>query len=284
MSSIARGVSDTGVLRPDRLPTFARLVAPDAVSVVLGHVWIPEWDLPGGVVLTQSVLAHPATNVVIQPGGSVVAGAGTRASTRDLAGRGWAVGLLLRPAGVEVLGLDPRPLVDAELPVGARLGRTRGAGPVRDVGLPGFEAVEAEVVALMSAAGGGPGRHARVLDAVVAWLTSLPEPSDAGLRANDLADLVEHDASVTTVEALAARLGVSARTTERLARRYVGTSPGAMVRRRRLQRAAARLREDPALALATVAAETGYSDQAHFTRDFRAVVGSTPSRYRAALG
>jgi transcriptional regulator GlxA family with amidase domain len=122
-----------------------------------------------------------------------------------------------------------------------------------------------------------------VLAVVVSWLAGMPAPSAAAVQAGALADLVEDDPSVLSVQDLAARLGISTRTAERLARRYIGTAPGAMIRRRRLQRAAARLREDTSVSFAALAAETGYADQAHFSRDFRAVVGSTPTQYRAAL-
>ena len=90
------------------------------------------------------------------------------------------------------------------------------------------------------------------------------------------------DPSVHTPEQAATRLAVSVRTLQRMAHRYVGLSPAAMIRRRRLQEAAERIRSDPGADLATVAADLGYADQAHLANDFRAVLGFTPSAYRAA--
>jgi AraC-like DNA-binding protein len=55
-----------------------------------------------------------------------------------------------------------------------------------------------------------------------------------------------------------------------------------MIRRRRLQEAAQRLREGPDVRLADVAADLGYADQAHLANDFRALLGLTPSEYRSA--
>lgn len=49
----------------------------------------------------------------------------------------------------------------------------------------------------------------------------------------------------------------------------------------RLERAKALLVSD-ACALTEVAAETGFSDQAHFTKVFRKHVGTTPARWRKA--
>jgi AraC-like DNA-binding protein len=54
-----------------------------------------------------------------------------------------------------------------------------------------------------------------------------------------------------------------------------------MIRRRRLQEAAQRLREQPDTELAALAAELGYADQAHLAGDFRTVLGFTPSSYRS---
>jgi len=67
---------------------------------------------------------------------------------------------------------------------------------------------------------------------------------------------------------------------QRLARRYVGLTPLAMIRRRRLQEAAQQLRINPRISLAELAAQLGYADQAHLSTDFRAVLGFTPSAYR----
>jgi AraC-like DNA-binding protein len=52
-----------------------------------------------------------------------------------------------------------------------------------------------------------------------------------------------------------------------------------VVQRYRLHEAAERLAADEQLDLATLAVELGYFDQAHFARDFKAIVGSPPNRY-----
>lgn len=101
-----------------------------------------------------------------------------------------------------------------------------------------------------------------------------------GRLANAMAGLIDGDATVLQVSDAATRLGVSPRTLQRLARRYVGLTPVAMIRRRRLQEAAERLRNDPDANIAAVAADLGYRDHAHLAGDFRAVLGFTPSTYR----
>jgi AraC-like DNA-binding protein len=57
-----------------------------------------------------------------------------------------------------------------------------------------------------------------------------------------------------------------------------GTSPYRYLVMRRLDEARARMHQGAALA--EVACETGFADQAHFTRAFKAAFGLTPARYR----
>jgi transcriptional regulator GlxA family with amidase domain len=71
----------------------------------------------------------------------------------------------------------------------------------------------------------------------------------------------------------------SVRSLQRLFAAYVGVSPKAVLARYRLQDAAAAIDQGAVDDLAVLAAELGWFDQAHFSRDFRAVVGTTPSAY-----
>lgn len=74
------------------------------------------------------------------------------------------------------------------------------------------------------------------------------------------------------------------RTMHRLAEQYIGLTPHALIRRRRLQEAAEHIRADPSVSLSTVAVAHGFSDQAHFAREFQRFLGQTPREYRGASG
>jgi transcriptional regulator GlxA family with amidase domain len=64
--------------------------------------------------------------------------------------------------------------------------------------------------------------------------------------------------------------------------REVGLAPKPTARLVRFDRAKSLLkRRAGAGTVADVAAATGYADQAHFTREFRALAGSTPTRWLA---
>jgi len=84
------------------------------------------------------------------------------------------------------------------------------------------------------------------------------------------------------VTAAVANSGLSHRQFIAQFRRAVGLAPKAYLRVLRFQHALRRLRrgETP---LVSVAADAGYSDQAHFTREFIEFSGVTPTVYRSRL-
>ena len=78
--------------------------------------------------------------------------------------------------------------------------------------------------------------------------------------------------------------GFSHRRFLQLFRQGVGLAPKTYLRVRRFQRVLPVLRSDPALSLAALAADMGYSDQSHFNREFMAFSGVTPLVYRQRMG
>ena len=90
------------------------------------------------------------------------------------------------------------------------------------------------------------------------------------------------DPAVVRVDELAARHAMSPRTLQRLFRRYVGVSPKWVLQRYRLHEAAERIAEGRDGDWAATALELGYFDQAHFIRDFKALIGTSPAQYAAA--
>lgn len=257
--------SARGVLYPERLPTFHRLAPPAPAADLVRWFWVPEWDLPPGQTSRQDTIAYPASNLVVEPDLVGFAGPTTHRSHRDLTGRGWAVGALLRPAAVSALVDDPSDARDRYLPLD----------------LPDLHAAVREAMCSDNASDGADRRRIRAVHAFADWLHGrVPSISAEARLANTVTDLIDGDSTVLRLEDVASRLGVSPRTVQRVAKRYVGLPPAAMIRRRRLQEAAERIRTEPGLDLAAIAADLGYADQAHLTNDFRTVLGHTPSRYR----
>lgn len=254
-----------GVLYPARLPQFHRLPPPAEAAELVAWFWIPEWDIAPGRSSRQEVVSFPALNLVVDPHAVTLSGATTRASHRDLRGSGWAVGALLRPAAVAALIDDPASLVDAERVLDERFGDVAG--------------LRERVVEAM---GTGEGHRERAVAEFARWLAARAGAvDDSSRQANALMDALMGEDAALTPEEEATRLAVSVRTLQRMTHRHVGLSPAAMIRRRRLQEAARRVREQPGTDLASLAAELGYADHAHLTRDFRAVLGVAPRVYRS---
>jgi AraC-like DNA-binding protein len=115
---------------------------------------------------------------------------------------------------------------------------------------------------------------------------------DAALVSQAVAHL-GHDAAVR-VSDVAAALGVGERRLERMFNRAVGVPPKVFHRMRRCCEAARRIRHacgehrrtalersDAPCNWSAIASDSGYADQAHFIREFRALTAVTPVAYAA---
>lgn len=259
--------SSSGVLYPEHLPEFHRYLAPPELEHVFRWIWIPQWNLPAGTVSRQHVLPYPAANLVCDETTLTLVGPTTGSSVKELQGRGWSVGVLLRPAALGKIHKHPHLIQDTSTPfAAAELQTAISAAMSHAIGAPDDEAeIARESVAKI----------------IAAWSNKhLSHFDDTALLANQMETLIATDREITRVEHLASHLHVSIRTVQRIAHRFVGLSPLAMIRRYRLQEAAQRLRDDPSLTIAQIASELGYADHAHLSTDFRRVLGESPQRYR----
>lgn len=84
------------------------------------------------------------------------------------------------------------------------------------------------------------------------------------------------------VSELAQVAGLSMSHFARAFKNSVGVTPQSFIRRRRIERAKTLL-ADTSAALAQVAQDCGFCDQAHLTRAFHDLVGQPPSRWRKSL-
>lgn len=223
------------------------------------HVWVARWHLPPSEVRTQLVLTYPGCNAVISAGGADLFGPVPRVDRRELEGCGQVLGILLQPAATHVMSpVPPVQLAGKNVPL--------AGAPWR------------EVSALLA---DGEDRTAALAALLQDWLADrLPLVDDGGRLVNRVCRLVESDSGILTVGNLARRAGIPRRSLHRLLSTRVGVSASWLIERRRLQEAATRLREEPELPLAALAADLGYADQAHLTRRFQAMIGLTPGQLR----
>ncbi|GAA0361397.1 helix-turn-helix domain-containing protein [Actinoallomurus spadix] len=245
----------------ERFQVAHRAPAADLAWLADYH-WILRWDLGEGGTHRQRVLTHPSVHLTfISDGRARVDGVVRGVFTETIEGRGRVIGVRFRPGGLRpILGAPVSTITDRRVPVEGIFGR------------------EARAVA----------------DAIIA----TPEPGDAILLAEDLlrsaapdrpdplvleasavVDRIAADPALTRVDRLAAAAGVSTRRLQRLFADYVGVGPKWVIRRYRMQDAADRAAHGTDVDWADVAADLGYADQAHFTRDFTATIGMSPARY-----
>jgi AraC-like DNA-binding protein len=90
----------------------------------------------------------------------------------------------------------------------------------------------------------------------------------------------EEDRGLNRAEDLAERASMSLRSLQRLFTEYVGAGPKWVVTRFRILDAAAAAHGGEPVQWAALAADLGFTDQAHLTRAFTAVVGTPPATYR----
>ena len=280
----ATGTTATGTTAPADDPTRRGLLHPaeteqtadlrrdapvaEALQPFVERYWSVRWDRTGQPPFRSEVLSHPSVNVAVEAGTAPrfgfplpavhVHGVVTRRFTIDLVGVGRTIAVKFRPGGFAAFTgvLPARNTV-------ALLGDELGLDPsalVRDV------LAEEEHDASVA-----------VLDAALAPLA--PEPPPAYLDLLELLDAMIADRSLIRVEQVAALGAMSVRSLQRLFAGFVGVSPKAVLARYRLQDAAATIDVGTSVDLAELAASLGWFDQAHFSRDFRAVVGVPPSAY-----
>lgn len=244
----------------ERFDTWRRPPAP-ALGELVEHCWRVRWDVPGPEPYVQHTLSNASTHLCVEVGRSRIQGVTTGRFTRRLAGRGHVFGVKFRPAGFRpFLGSAVAPLTDGSLPVGAVFGRD-GDDYVR------------RVLAL------GDDDEAAADTADAFLLARLPAPDPMVAEVNRLVALIVGERGITRVDHVVELAGVGKRTLQRLFHEYVGVSPKWVIQRYRLHEAAQRLAEEPGVALADLALDLGYCDQAHFVRDFKSVVGRPPAAY-----
>jgi AraC-like DNA-binding protein len=267
-------VTARGVLRPAETAQVAGLrrdhpVAPELQPFVERY-WSVRWDRTGQVPFRSEVLSHPSVNVSVESGthprfghelpAVLVHAVITRRFVVDLIGVGRVTAVKFRPGGFSAF-------------TGARPVRNTVTLLGRELGVPA-DALRREVLA-----GDDDETRAGVLDAALAPLA--PTPPVTYLELLGLLGRMAADRGLVRVDQVAALGGVSARTLQRLFASFVGVSPKAVLARYRLQDAAAAIDAGEVDDLASLAASLGWFDQAHFSRDFRSVVGVTPSAYLA---
>jgi len=209
--------------------------------------WIVSWD--HARPYRQKLVPYPNVHLVFRDGGAYVRGVGTGHRIEVLAGTGGLFGVTFRVGAF-------RPILGA--PVADLTDRRIDAVPLFGPDLP------------------DPPEVATVEDYL---RRRLPEPDPRAAEAAAIVARIAAGPEITRVDVLAADLGTSVRRLQRLFAEYVGVGPKWVIRRYRLHEVTERLAAGVPIDWAVLAADLGYTDQAHFVHDFTDIFGEPPTWY-----
>lgn len=239
--------------------TYREIAPPPRLAPFVECVWTREVAadycervLPDGcvdILLSRTPRGRTAAAVV---------GAMTRPHLVPLEAGTTLLGVRFHPGMAACLACDLEPLQNRTIPLAAVWGEAE-----RDL-VQGVQQGQAPE---------------RIMDVLEERLT---ERSPLGRVERALGELTGRRGQLT-VEDLARAAGTSERQLRRTCLRQTGLAPKQLARILRFRHAAERLTQGRGReGLATVAAACGYADQAHMTRDFRALAGLTPGRFALA--
>ncbi|MCA9552793.1 MAG: AraC family transcriptional regulator [Myxococcales bacterium] len=255
----ARGLVSSRV-SGERVEVATFAPSPDLAPYVADY-WASRWDLPPEAPHRVELLADPSVHIVFETEQSRVVGLSTQLWRRELRGRSFVRAVKLRPGAAQ-----------AFLPCAASH-LTDRITPFLEL-FPDATALEPQVLA--------PADDEAGLLHIEAWLRArvrTPEDPKVALATRVVAHIAAHP-EVTSAAVLADAFELHPRVLQRRFRDHVGASPKWAIRRARPQEAALRLEAGWEGSLADLAAELGYADHAHLTRDFQSATGRAPASFR----
>ncbi len=256
-----KGILHVSVNEP--MMGLERFEPSNPLTPFIEHYWSVTWEQQPRVL--RETVPHPSVHMVFEPGNSQLHGIHLKRFSRWIEGSGRVYGVKFRPGGF-------RPFYQNDVRI-----LTNTIIHPATVFNSAIDELETEIAELNSAEA--------AFDRIDTFLTRLrPKATEEVNLANQIVQVISSDRAITRVEMISEEFGIGLRKLQRLFLGYVGVSPKWVIQRFRLIEAAERMRETAAqVDFAMLALELGYSDQSHFIRDFKVMVGMTPAQYRASL-
>ncbi|MFJ9953265.1 DUF6597 domain-containing transcriptional factor [Kitasatospora sp. NPDC091207] len=253
-----------GVLHPGQAAAVISLTRHDPAPELARFVefyWLVRWNRHGRPAYEQKVLVHPNVHLVFEAPSARVYGVSRSLFIRRLEGAGHVLGAKFRPGGF-------RPFID------------RPVADLADQAVPATEVFGLGTDRLNDEVLRDTGDPSAVASRVNSFLlTRMPAPDPVAEQIAAMVERITGSPDLRRVDQVAEEFGITVRRLQRLFAEYVGAAPKWVLRRARLHEAAERADQGTDIDWATLAVDLGYADQAHFTRDFTATVGTSPVRY-----
>lgn len=234
-------------------------IAPDAaLAEFVDYFWLVRWHAQDQH--QQQVVPQPRVHVATERGRLLVHGISREPFFRTLHGSGHVLGAAFHAGGF-------RPLLRRSL--GTISGSVASA---HDVLGHDDRPVSARIL--------DTDETGEMVTALQEYLLRTEPVPDAGAsEATALVAEAERRRDITRAEDLAAHAGYSLRSLQRMFTEYVGIGPKWIIQRFRILDAVAVAHAGGPIRWANLAAELGFSDQAHLIRVFTQVIGTPPAAY-----
>ncbi len=256
-------INPRGILNPklaeQKFDIKRHTPAPD-LQFFIERYWIIRWDLRGQPPYVQETIAYPCVNLVFERDKTGIWGVDTGKFARQLEGQGMVFGVKFKAgAFYPFIGSSVSALTDTMIRLEDAFGIE--SKPLEDAIF-------------------GQANDYAMIPIVEDFLREiLPDEDQNVALMNEIINHIMVDSTLNRVDEVVDYFNTSKRTLQRLFRQYVGVSPKWVIQRFRLQEAAEHLEQGETIDLAQLATDLGYFDQAHFIKDFKALIGKTPAEY-----
>lgn len=254
----------SGILDPQSFDKYCKLTAykpTDSLRPFVSHYWIIRWDVPDGQLYRPvEVLSQPVVNLFFTANEAFVYGLINTTFEYEAYGKGTMAGVTFTPGGFYPYW-----------------GKSMASLPKGRIAAADFLPVANAVYSASLVAQDDEG-IVEQLDALL--LTIHPQPSANLELIGAIVRSVTNNAEAVNVAAIAKQFQMRERTLQHLFQTEVGVTLQWLILRTRLLAAAAEAQKTARPNWAQLAADLGYSSQAHFSADFRRVVGYTPAKFK----
>lgn len=242
----------------------ARYLPSERLQSWIEHHWTVRWDLRGKEPYLAQTLPHPSIHIVFEKDKSRIQGIIEGKFSTLLEDKGIVWGIKFKPGAFYPFYQKPVRTI------------TNRSIPIESVFSVNVSELERSVLNAKD-----DDQRIKIVEA--AFFQKLPEEDVNTIWIQKTVQLILEQNDILRAEDVAKKVGVNLRTLQRQFSRYVGVTPKWVIQRYRLHEAAERLENGENVDGSRLALDLGYFDQAHFIKDFKAMIGISPEQYSKQL-
>lgn len=232
----------------------------DHFNGFIEQFWLVNWNLEKEKTHTQKNLPDPNFHLIINKKGVTLLGPVDKVYSYKMEGIGRIIGVKFECGALkELLPLPIKKYVNKEILAKEVFGST-------------FENTLSSLY--------DDDNDLAVISHIQEYLAPFVHPiTKQKATTQSLVSLIKNNDNIYTVTEVANSAKISSRAVQRYFSKYVGLSPKWLIRKYRLSRALEEL-ENSSISTLDIVTQLEYVDQSHLIRDFKEILGVTPSRYQ----